>query len=57
MIVVGVWSEHVVPRVTDVALGRPAVRRVRERALAPARGVVVDLGSGSAPNLALLPPG
>jgi ubiquinone/menaquinone biosynthesis C-methylase UbiE len=56
VIVVGVWSEQVVPRVTDRALGRPAVRRARERVLAPARGVVVDLGSGSAPNLPLLPP-
>lgn len=52
----GVWSEHVVPRVTDLALGRAAVTRLRERALAPARGVVLDLGSGSAPNLPLLPP-
>ena len=56
MIVVTVWSEQVVPRVTDLALGRPPVRRLRERALAPARGIVVDLGSGSAPNLPLLPP-
>nr|WP_281376575.1 methyltransferase domain-containing protein [Actinomycetospora corticicola] len=29
---------------------------MRERALAPARGVVLDLGSGSAPNLPLMPP-
>ena len=52
----GVWSEQVVPRVTDVALGRPTITRLRERALAPATGVVLDLGSGSAPNLPLMPP-
>lgn len=52
----GVWSEQVVSRVTNLALGRPPVRRLRRQALAPARGVVVDLGSGSGPNLPLLPP-
>ncbi|MCD2189987.1 class I SAM-dependent methyltransferase [Actinomycetospora soli] len=52
----GLWSEHVVPRVTDLALGRADVTRLRERVLAPARGVVLDLGSGSAPNLPLMPP-
>lgn len=53
---VGVWSEQVVPRVTHLALGRPPVTRHRRRVLARASGVVLDLGSGSAPNLPLMPP-
>ncbi|GLZ48531.1 methyltransferase [Actinomycetospora sp. NBRC 106375] len=51
----GLWAEHVVPRVTDLALGTPDVRALRERALAPARGDVVELGFGSGPTLPLYP--
>lgn len=43
----GLWSEHVVPRLTDVVLGGPDVRTLRERALVRARGEVVELGFGS----------
>jgi SAM-dependent methyltransferase len=49
------WSEHVVPRITDAALGTPDVRALRERVLAPARGDVVELGFGSGPTLPLYP--
>jgi SAM-dependent methyltransferase len=50
------WTEHVVPRLTDVALGTPDVRALRERVLARARGEVVELGFGSGPTLPLYPP-
>lgn len=50
------WSEQVVPRITHVALGTPAVRAVRRRAVAAASGTVVELGFGSGPTLAVYPP-
>ncbi|GAA4772017.1 class I SAM-dependent methyltransferase [Actinomycetospora chlora] len=53
----GLWGEHVVPRITDVALGTPEVRALRERVLARARGEVVELGFGSGPTLPLYPAG
>ena len=43
------------PRLTDVALGTPDVRALRERVVSGARGVVVELGSGSGPTLPLYP--
>jgi len=52
---VGWWGEHVVPRITDVALGTPDVRALRERVVARARGEVVELGAGSGPTLPLYP--
>lgn len=51
----GWWTEHVVPRLVDVALGAEDVRALRERVLAPARGEVVELGFGSGPTLPLYP--
>lgn len=51
----GLWSEHVVPRITDVALGTEEVAAFRREALAEARGEVVELGYGSGPNLPLYP--
>ena len=52
----GLWAEHVVPRITDLALGTPEVRAVRERVVTRARGEVVELGFGSGPTLPLYPP-
>ncbi|PVZ07972.1 class I SAM-dependent methyltransferase [Actinomycetospora cinnamomea] len=52
----GWWAEHVVPRITDVALGTAEIRALRERVLARARGDVVELGFGSGPTLPLYPP-
>jgi ubiquinone/menaquinone biosynthesis C-methylase UbiE len=52
---VGLWADHVVPRLTDVALGTPEVRALRERVVSQARGEVVELGSGSGPTLPLYP--
>jgi ubiquinone/menaquinone biosynthesis C-methylase UbiE len=51
----GLWSEHVVPRVTDLALGTADVRAVRARAVERARGEVVELGFGSGPTLPVYP--
>jgi ubiquinone/menaquinone biosynthesis C-methylase UbiE len=52
----GLWTEHVVPRIVDVALGTEEVRAVRERVVSRARGEVVELGFGSGPTLPLYPP-
>lgn len=51
----GFWSEQVVPRCTDVLLGTEEVAALRRRALAAARGEVVELGYGSGTNLPLYP--
>ncbi|MDD7966696.1 class I SAM-dependent methyltransferase [Actinomycetospora lemnae] len=51
----GLWTEHVVPRIVDVALGGEDVRALREQAVARARGEVVELGFGSGPTLPLYP--
>jgi SAM-dependent methyltransferase len=53
----GIWSDQVVPRMTDLVLGTPAVRRLREEVLAGLHGDVVEVGFGSGPNAALYPPG
>jgi SAM-dependent methyltransferase len=45
------WTEHVVPRVCDLALGTADVGVLRERVLAGARGEVVELGFGSGTTL------
>ncbi|MEJ2862272.1 class I SAM-dependent methyltransferase [Actinomycetospora flava] len=49
------WTEHVVPRLVDVALGGEDVRELRERVVSRARGEVVELGFGSGPALPLYP--
>ncbi|GAB2939432.1 hypothetical protein GCM10027047_39420 [Rhodococcus aerolatus] len=50
------WSDHLLPRLTDVVLGSINVRRQRVRALQRLRGDVVEVGFGSGPNMALYPP-
>lgn len=47
----GVWAEHVVPRIVDVALRSESVGRLREQALAAATGDVLEIGFGSGLNL------
>ena len=49
------WTEHVVPRLVDLALGGEDVRALRERTVSRARGEVVELGFGSGPTLPLYP--
>ncbi len=51
-----IWAEHILPRLTDVALGTKEVRRHRERALAGLQGEVVEIGFGSGLNVPLYPP-
>lgn len=53
----GWWSDEVVPRFTDLVLGTPEVRRLREEVLAGLHGDVVEIGFGSGPNAQLYPPG
>jgi ubiquinone/menaquinone biosynthesis C-methylase UbiE len=48
---VGWWTDHVVPRLTDVALGSRAVRGHRRRATDGLRGTVLEIGFGSGLNL------
>ena len=52
---VGVWSEQVVPRMTDVMLGNRDVRRHRERVAAGLHGVVLESGFGSGLNVPVYP--
>lgn len=49
------WSEQVLPRLTDVALRGRALAGYRSRAVAGLTGEVVELGFGSGPNVPLYP--
>lgn len=51
----GIWAEHLLPRLTDVALGTKEVRRHRERAVVGLGGEVVEIGFGSGLNVPLYP--
>jgi SAM-dependent methyltransferase len=52
----GMWSEHVVPRLVEVALRSKSVGRMREAALSGLEGEVVEIGFGSGLNLQHYPP-
>jgi ubiquinone/menaquinone biosynthesis C-methylase UbiE len=52
---VGLWSDQVVPRMTDVMLGNDAIRRHRRRAVAGLHGAVLEIGFGSGLNVGLYP--
>lgn len=52
----GIWSDQVVPRATDLLLGTDEVRRLRGEAVAGLDGNVVEIGFGSGLNLPLYPP-
>ncbi len=52
----GVWNEHVVPRLTDVSLKGHEVGELRREACAPLRGRVLELGFGSGLNARWYPP-
>lgn len=47
----GLYADHVLPRLVDAVLGGRAIARERRRALAGAQGRVLELGFGSGLNL------
>jgi len=52
----GLYSEQVLPRLTDRMLGNRAFEKVRKEAVAGLAGDVVEIGFGSGLNVPLLPP-
>ena len=52
----GLWHDHVVPRIVDKALSGPVQEEIRARACAGLRGDVLEVGFGSGRNLPHLPP-
>ena len=53
----GVYGEHVLPRIINVACGMKANNKLRERACAGLTGEVVEIGFGSGLNIPFYPPG
>ncbi len=51
----GLWENHLLPRVIDVLLGTREVRRHREDVLTGLGGSVVEIGFGSGLNVPLYP--
>jgi ubiquinone/menaquinone biosynthesis C-methylase UbiE len=51
----GIWSDQVVPRLTDTMLGNAAVRRRRARATEGLHGTVLEIGFGSGLNVPVYP--
>jgi SAM-dependent methyltransferase len=52
----GVWTDHVVPRMADRALRAPAIGELRRQACAPLHGRVLEIGFGSGLNVPWYPP-
>ena len=52
----GVWTDHVVPRITDASLKGPEIDALRREACAPLTGRVLELGFGSGLNVRWYPP-
>ena len=52
----GIYSDHIFPRLMDGGLGGQMHRTYRERALAGARGQVLEIGFGTGLNLPCYPP-
>ncbi len=53
----GIYRDHIFPRLMDGGLSSPQHRTLRERVLSRARGSVVEIGFGTGLNLACYPPG
>ena len=53
----GWYSEHVLPKLLDVAMDTQHTRRIRARVTAGLAGEVVEVGFGTGHNLAYLPAG
>jgi ubiquinone/menaquinone biosynthesis C-methylase UbiE len=51
----GVWADHVLPRIVDRACSTPDVAALRAVVCAPLAGTVVEVGFGSGLNLPHLP--
>ena len=51
----GVYAEHVLPRIVDVACGMKTTRPLRQRVCAGLHGRVVEIGFGSGLNVAHYP--
>jgi ubiquinone/menaquinone biosynthesis C-methylase UbiE len=52
----GFYDRHILPRLIDLAMHSRVLDRHRRRAVALARGCVLEIGVGSGPNLALYGP-
>ncbi len=52
----GIWTDQVVPRLTDKLLGSGEVMKLRQRAVDSLAGEVVEIGFGSGLNVPLYPP-
>lgn len=53
----GVYREHILPRVTEWILDQPAIERRRAETVAALEGEIVELGFGAGLNLPVLPKG
>jgi ubiquinone/menaquinone biosynthesis C-methylase UbiE len=51
----GIYEDHVLPRVIDVMLGTKAIGKLRARAMEGLSGTVVELGFGSGTNVPWYP--
>jgi ubiquinone/menaquinone biosynthesis C-methylase UbiE len=52
---VGIYDDQILPRVTDLMLGRKALGKLRSRAMQGLSGTVVELGFGSGTNVPWYP--
>lgn len=52
----GLWLEHVVPRIADRALRSPDIGEMRAEACAPLHGRILEIGFGGGLNIAWYPP-
>ena len=53
----GLYHDHILPRLTHLAMASKSLAKIRASALADARGVVLEAGLGSGLNLAHYPAG